>query len=67
MFSDLSGAGKWRFGMPDGAIATMRLGGRLWINSLDALVAAAKDGTGLVRVPSWQVADESRMTWQPGG
>lgn len=58
LFSDLPGAGEWRFRMPDGASTTMRLAGRLWINSLDALVGAAIDGTGLVRVPSWQVADD---------
>jgi DNA-binding transcriptional LysR family regulator len=26
------------------------------VNSLDALVSAAKEGAGVVRVPSWQVA-----------
>jgi DNA-binding transcriptional LysR family regulator len=45
LFSDLPGAGEWRFRMPDGASTTMRLAGRLWINSLDALVGAAIDGT----------------------
>jgi DNA-binding transcriptional LysR family regulator len=58
VFSDVPGAGEWRFRMPDGTRATMRLEGRLWINSLDALVGAAKEGAGLVRVPSWQVADD---------
>lgn len=58
LFSDVPGAGEWRFRMPDGASATMRLEGRLWINSLDALVSAAIAGAGLVRVPSWQVADD---------
>ena len=57
VFSDVPG-GEWRFRMPDGTSATIRLDGRLWINSLDALVAAARDGAGLVRVPSWQVADD---------
>jgi DNA-binding transcriptional LysR family regulator len=30
--------------------------GRLWMNSLDALVTAALDGAGIVRAPAWQVA-----------
>ncbi|WP_407157483.1 LysR family transcriptional regulator [Bradyrhizobium sp. STM 3557] len=58
VFSDVPGGGEWRFRMPDGTSATMHLRGRLWINSLDALAAAARDGAGLVRVPSWQVADD---------
>src|SRR5689334_22569255 len=58
VFSDVPGSGEWRFRMPDGTSATTRLHGRLWINSLDALVAAARDGAGLVRVPSWQVAHD---------
>ncbi len=58
LFSDVAGAGEWRFRMPDGTSSTMRLEARLWINSLDALVAAAKQGAGLVRVPSWQIADD---------
>jgi DNA-binding transcriptional LysR family regulator len=28
------------------------------VNSLDALVSAAKEGAGIVRVPSWQVEAE---------
>jgi DNA-binding transcriptional LysR family regulator len=28
------------------------------MNSLDALVGAARDGTGIVRVPSWQVQSD---------
>jgi DNA-binding transcriptional LysR family regulator len=58
VFSDVAGGGEWRFRMPDGTSSTIRLDGRLWINSLDALVAAARDGAGLARVPSWQVADD---------
>jgi DNA-binding transcriptional LysR family regulator len=58
VFSDVPGGGEWRFRMPDGTSETIRLDGRLWINSLDALVAAARHGAGLVRVPSWQVADD---------
>jgi DNA-binding transcriptional LysR family regulator len=33
----------------------IRISARLWMNSLDALVTAAKQGAGIVRVPSWQV------------
>jgi DNA-binding transcriptional LysR family regulator len=58
VFSDTPGAGEWRFRGPDGIDSTIRLDARLWINSLDALVAAAKDGAGLVRVPSWQVTHD---------
>ena len=32
----------------------IRISGRLWMNSLDALAAVAKEGAGIVRVPSWQ-------------
>jgi DNA-binding transcriptional LysR family regulator len=58
VFSDTPGAADWRFksnGKTDGKI---RLSGKLWINSLDALVAAARDGVGIVRVPSWQIAQD---------
>ena len=34
------------------------------MNSLDALAAAAKEGAGIVRVPSWQAeADLAAGTW----
>jgi len=56
-FSDVPGAAVWHFQMPSGR-KSVRIAGRLWINNLSALVAAAKDGAGLVRVPSWQVADD---------
>jgi len=55
VFSDAPEIAGWRF--KDGAKAErrIRISGRLWVNSLDALVSAAKEGAGLVRVPSWQV------------
>src|SRR3984893_3693900 len=55
VFSDAPGAAEWRF--KEGAKAERRISiaGRLWVNSLDALVSAAKGGAGIVRVPSWQV------------
>jgi DNA-binding transcriptional LysR family regulator len=58
VFSDAPGVGDWRF--TDGATATCKITitARLWINSLDALVAAATEGSGIVRVPFWQVRDE---------
>lgn len=58
VFSDTPGAGEWRFKAEGKTDCKIRLSGRLWINSLDALVSAARDGVGIVRVPSWQVADD---------
>jgi DNA-binding transcriptional LysR family regulator len=58
VFSDTPGAGEWRFKANGKKHRTIQVSGRLWINSLDALVAAAKDGAGIVRVPSWQVAPD---------
>jgi DNA-binding transcriptional LysR family regulator len=55
VFSDTPGIAEWRF---DGCAKTqrkIRISARLWMNSLDALVTAAKQGVGIVRVPSWQV------------
>ncbi len=58
VFSDTPGAAEWRFKANGETDYRIGLSGRLWINSLDALVAAATDGAGIVRVPSWQVASE---------
>jgi DNA-binding transcriptional LysR family regulator len=58
VFSDTPGAAQWRFKANRKTDYKIGLSGRLWINSLDALVAAAADGAGIVRVPSWQVARE---------
>ena len=58
VFSDAPGIGEWRFKQNRKAECKIRISGRLWVNSLDALVAAAKQGAGIVRVPSWQVAAE---------
>jgi DNA-binding transcriptional LysR family regulator len=66
LFSDTPGAAEWRFNASSKVSGKnssktdckIRLSGRLWINSLDALVSAAKDGAGIVRVPSWQVAHD---------
>jgi DNA-binding transcriptional LysR family regulator len=58
VFSDTPGVGEWRFKEDAKKECKIRIAGRLWINSLDALVSAAKDGSGIVRVPSWQVKAE---------
>lgn len=55
VFSDTPGSGEWRF-KDEKAEYKIRIAARLWINSIDALVQAAKDGAGIVRVPSWLVA-----------
>ena len=55
VFSQTPGAAEWRFKEGAKAERRIRIAGRLWMNSLDALVSAAKEGAGIVRVPSWQV------------
>ena len=54
VFSDAPGSAEWRFADDGKAGRKIRISGRLWMNSLDALAAAAKEGAGIVRVPSWQ-------------
>jgi DNA-binding transcriptional LysR family regulator len=56
VFSDQPGSVDWRF-KAAGTRLSARIKGRLWANALDVLVAAAIDGAGIVRAPSWQVAD----------
>ena len=55
VFSDTPGSAEWRFAGDGKAGRKIRISGRLWMNSLDALAGAAKEGAGIVRVPSWQV------------
>jgi DNA-binding transcriptional LysR family regulator len=55
VFSDAPGVGEWRFKADGKRECKIRISGRLWVNSLDALVSAAKEGAGIIRVPSWQV------------
>ncbi|MBC9883654.1 LysR family transcriptional regulator [Bradyrhizobium sp. INPA01-394B] len=55
VFSDAPGVATWRFGRDAGSGQRVRISGRLWVNSLDALATAADSGTGIGRVPSWQV------------
>ncbi len=55
VFSDAPGPVDWRF---QSGTARLRVSvtGRLWTNSLDALVSASIEGAGIVRAPAWQVA-----------
>lgn len=57
VFSDIAGAVDWQFQIA-GRTQAVRVLGRLWANNLDTLVSAARDGTGIVRAPSWYVADD---------
>jgi DNA-binding transcriptional LysR family regulator len=55
-FGDVPGMAEWSF--QDGAARrAVRISTRLCANDLDVLVRAVLAGVGLVRVPSWQVAD----------
>ena len=54
VFSDAPGSAEWRFADGSKAGRKIRISGRLWMNSLEGLAAAAKEGAGIVRVPSWQ-------------
>ncbi|NPT42325.1 LysR family transcriptional regulator, partial [Paraburkholderia sp. 1N] len=56
VFSDRPGPVDWRF-KSAGIRHSARIAGRLWANALDVL-AAAIDGAGIVRAPSWQVAND---------
>jgi DNA-binding transcriptional LysR family regulator len=54
-FGDVPGVAEWSF--QDGAVRrSLRIPTKLFANDFDTLVTAALAGTGLVRVPSWQVA-----------
>jgi len=55
-FSANPGDIEWRFETLGGTQA-VELRGRLCTNNLDAAVKAAAEGAGIVRAPSWQVAD----------
>jgi DNA-binding transcriptional LysR family regulator len=57
VFSDQLGPVDWRF-KSAGTRHSARITGRLWANALDVLTAAAIDGAGIVRTPSWQVAED---------
>lgn len=58
VFTALPGEADWIFRGPDGGRRAVRLPSpRLSVNALDAAVAAAVGGAGLVRAPSWQVAE----------
>src|ERR1700759_1110028 len=54
-FGDVPGVAEWSF--QHGTVRrSLRIPTRLCANDFDTLVSAALAGTGLVRVPSWQVA-----------
>jgi DNA-binding transcriptional LysR family regulator len=55
VFSEAPGIAEWRFDGSAKGQRKIRISGRLWMNSLEALVTAAKQSVGIVRVPSWQV------------
>src|SRR5260370_37671594 len=55
VFSDAPDIAEWRFKEGVMAERRIRVSGRLWVNSLDAVVSAAKEGAGIIRVPSWQI------------
>ncbi|MGB9174766.1 MAG: LysR substrate-binding domain-containing protein [Bradyrhizobium sp.] len=57
-FSEAPGVGEWRFGSEARSQSNTAISARLWVNSLDALVLAAEQGAGVVRVPSWLVKRE---------
>ncbi|WGS20930.1 substrate binding domain-containing protein [Bradyrhizobium sp. ISRA464] len=56
--SDAPGSAAWRFADGTTAGRKIRISAGLWMNSPDALACAARDGAGIVRVPSWQVASD---------
>jgi DNA-binding transcriptional LysR family regulator len=55
-FGDVPGMAEWSF-QDAAARRAVRISTRLCANDLDVLVRADLAGVGLVRVPSWQVAD----------
>ncbi|MEX3934015.1 LysR family transcriptional regulator [Paraburkholderia phymatum] len=55
VFSDAPGPVDWRF-QSGTTRSRISVTGRLWMNSLDALVSASIEGAGIVRAPGWQVA-----------
>ncbi|MGY4317343.1 LysR family transcriptional regulator [Bradyrhizobium sp. JR3.5] len=58
VFSDSPGSAEWRFADGSKTGRKFRISGRLWMNSLEALVNAAREGAGIVRAPSWQVQSD---------
>ncbi|UGA43271.1 LysR family transcriptional regulator [Bradyrhizobium quebecense] len=58
VFSDSPGSAEWRFADGTKTGRKFRISGRLWMNSLEALVSAAREGAGIVCAPSWQVQSD---------
>lgn len=58
VFADAGAAPEWRFQSSDGRKIAIAPRARLRSNALDLVIAAALQGGGLVRAPSWQIAAE---------
>ncbi|WP_343713734.1 LysR family transcriptional regulator [Inquilinus sp.] len=56
VFTTAPGPVSWRFQAASGRM-TIPVSARIRTNDLDATIAAALAGAGLVRAPSWQIAD----------
>ena len=52
VFSNTPGCAERRFADDGKAGRKIRISGPLWMNSLDALATAAKEGAGMARGPS---------------
>jgi DNA-binding transcriptional LysR family regulator len=50
--------GQWAFALPDGGVQMVDVSGRLSANNGDALQAAAREGAGLVYLPSFIVGED---------
>jgi DNA-binding transcriptional LysR family regulator len=76
LYSYLSSGREWRFRGPDGEVR-VPVGGPLEANNGDALLAAAREGAGLVMLPTFLAGDDVRAgalepvltdwTREPGG
>ena len=52
-----AGARNWRLRSAEGQVTEVSVSGRLQTNHPEVLVQAARDGLGLVLIPSWMVSD----------
>lgn len=59
VFADIAGPLDWQFHV-SGRRQVVRVAGRLWANSLESVVNAARGGIGITRAPSWYVEDDLR-------
>ena len=58
LFAGLGAAPEWRFAAPGGGEVTVRIAPRFLVTGAEAAVAAACAGSGILRVLSYQVAEE---------